>query len=96
MVATTLVLDWRHDPADEWVEQALCAQTDPGTFFPEKGGSVRAAVAVCSRCPVRAECLEAALARDDRFGIWGGTSAQQRKALRHARQRRPATPTSED
>ena len=39
-----------------WQEQALCAQTDPEAFFPEKGGSTREAKRVCSRCEVRADC----------------------------------------
>ena len=45
-----------------WQERALCAQTDPEAFFPEKGGSTREAKKVCVGCEVRAECLEYALA----------------------------------
>jgi len=56
-----------------WQERALCAQTDPEAFFPEKGGSTREAKRVCLSCEVRAECLEYALAHDERFGIWGGS-----------------------
>ena len=55
-----------------WQQHALCAQTDPEAFFPEKGGSTREAKAVCQACQVREECLEYALANDERFGIWGG------------------------
>lgn len=44
-----------------WQEQALCAQTDPEAFFPEKGGSTREAKAVCELCEVRDECLSYAL-----------------------------------
>ena len=47
-----------------WQERALCAQTDPEAFFPEKGGSTREAKRVCLSCEVRAECLEYALAHD--------------------------------
>ena len=57
-----------------WHERALCAQTDPEAFFPEKGGSTREAKRVCASCDVKAECLEYALANDERFGIWGGLS----------------------
>ena len=46
-----------------WHERALCAQTDPEAFFPEKGGSTREAKRVCMACEVRAECLEYALPR---------------------------------
>ena len=41
-----------------WHERALCAQTDPEAFFPEKGGSTREAKRVCSSCEVKVECLE--------------------------------------
>ncbi len=67
-----------------WQEQALCAQTDPEAFFPEKGGSTREAKKICTGCEVRAECLEFALANDERFGIWGGLSERERRRLKRA------------
>jgi WhiB family redox-sensing transcriptional regulator len=67
---------------ESWQDRALCRQTDPEAFFPEKGGSTREAKAVCLRCPVRAECLESALEHDERFGIWGGTSERERRRLK--------------
>ena len=66
----------------EWHERALCAQTDPEAFFPEKGGSTRDAKKVCGACTVKQECLEYALANDERFGIWGGLSERERRKLR--------------
>jgi WhiB family redox-sensing transcriptional regulator len=66
----------------DWQERALCAQTDPEAFFPEKGGSTREAKRICSGCDVRAECLDYALAHDERFGIWGGLSERERRRLR--------------
>jgi WhiB family redox-sensing transcriptional regulator len=69
------------DGAD-WTERAVCAQTDPEAFFPEKGGSVREAKKVCGGCEVRAECLEYALDHDERFGIWGGLSERERRKLK--------------
>ena len=65
-----------------WQEEALCAQTDPEAFFPEKGGSTRDAKSVCGRCDVRADCLDYALANDERFGIWGGLSERERRRLK--------------
>ncbi|GMA36494.1 WhiB family transcriptional regulator [Demequina litorisediminis] len=65
-----------------WQERALCAQTDPEAFFPEKGGSTREAKKVCASCDVRSECLEYALAHDERFGIWGGLSERERRRLK--------------
>lgn len=71
----------------QWQERALCAQTDPEAFFPEKGGSTREAKRICTRCEVRAECLEFALTHDERFGIWGGLSERERRrAKREARE----------
>jgi WhiB family transcriptional regulator, redox-sensing transcriptional regulator len=68
--------------AQSWQQRALCAETDPETFFPDRGGSTREAKRICTGCEVRAECLEYALANDERFGVWGGLSEQERRRLR--------------
>ncbi len=70
------------DPLLEWQGRSLCAQTDPESFFPEKGGSTREAKKVCLSCEVRVECLDYALANDERFGIWGGLSERERRRLK--------------
>jgi WhiB family transcriptional regulator, redox-sensing transcriptional regulator len=67
---------------DQWQDRALCAQTDPEAFFPEKGGSTREAKKICLGCEVRHECLDYALAHDERFGIWGGLSERERRRLK--------------
>lgn len=81
-----LVVLFGGDQADDgplaWQERALCAQTDPEAFFPEKGGSTREAKRVCATCEVRQECLEYALEHDERFGIWGGLSERERRKLK--------------
>ena len=66
----------------EWQEQALCAQTDPEAFFPEKGGSTREAKRICQACAVRDECFEYSLLNDERFCIWGGLSERERRRLK--------------
>jgi WhiB family transcriptional regulator, redox-sensing transcriptional regulator len=82
------VIDGMLDEGDDregalsWQERSLCAQTDPEAFFPEKGGSTREAKKVCVGCDVRSECLEYALAKDERFGIWGGLSERERRKLK--------------
>lgn len=68
-----------------WMEEALCAQTDPDIFYPEKGGSTAPATSVCANCQVRSECLEYAVTNDIRHGIWGGTSDNDRKRLSRER-----------
>jgi WhiB family redox-sensing transcriptional regulator len=67
---------------DQWQDRALCAQTDPEAFFPEKGGSTREAKRICQGCEVRPECLEYALHKDERFGIWGGLSERERRRIK--------------
>jgi len=64
-----------------WQEDALCAQTDPEDFHPDKGGSTRQAKAVCAQCFVQAECLDWAITADERFGVWGGLSERERRAI---------------
>lgn len=78
---------WTPAPAgdESWRLSALCGETDPEAFFPEKGGSTRDAKRVCTGCDVRAECLEFALDNDERFGIWGGLSERERRRLRMQR-----------
>jgi WhiB family redox-sensing transcriptional regulator len=66
----------------DWQESAVCAQTDPEVFFPEKGGSTREAKKICITCPVRQECLEDALVKDEGFGIRGGLSVRERRKLK--------------
>lgn len=67
-----------------WTYDAICRQTDPEAFFPEKGGDFHQAVAICNGCPVRRPCLEKAM-RDEagknrnlRMGIWGGLTPRLR------------------
>lgn len=70
------------DEIPAWHRDAVCAQTDPEAFFPEKGGTTRPAKAVCEGCTVRVECLQWALDNDERFGVWGGLSDRERRRLK--------------
>ncbi len=71
--------------AESWQARGNCVGVDPDLFFPERGESVAEAKAVCATCVVRAECLAFALEHNERFGIWGGLSARERRAIRRAR-----------
>lgn len=73
-----------------WMEDALCAQTDPDIFYPEKGGSTAPATSICRNCPVQAQCLDYAVTNDIRHGIWGGTSDNDRKRMSRERKARVA------
>ena len=79
-----VVLDGNDEGELGWQEQALCAQTDPEAFFPEKGGSTREAKRICVGCEVKAECLEYALGSDERFGFWGGLAERERRRLKRS------------
>lgn len=78
----TPVVDDLIGTAPEWQEKALCSQTDPEAFFPEQGGSTKDAKRICARCPVKTECLNYALANDERFGVWGGLTERERRRLK--------------
>ena len=66
-----------------------CATTDPEIFFPEKGAKgsstyiVSAARRMCAGCPYKQPCLEWAVEHDE-MGIWGGTTAKERRVHRRA------------
>ena len=88
-----------HEPAstpvsqDDWRALGACRHEDPELFFPVVPfgpGLVQAdrAKAVCARCQVRADCLRFAVETVQDYGVWGGTSEEERRALRRARIRR--------
>ncbi|KMY22556.1 WhiB family transcriptional regulator, redox-sensing transcriptional regulator [Actinobaculum suis] len=76
----------------DWRVRAACLKEDPELFFPV-GSSASAlaqaerAKAVCSRCTVREQCLDYALASCQDSGVWGGATEDERKALRRRRSR---------
>lgn len=73
-----------------WQGKAYCSQVGGDLWYPDPGGSSRAAIDICNSCPVIVECLEDALASEtdgNRFGIRGGLSALGRKELRNERKK---------
>jgi WhiB family redox-sensing transcriptional regulator len=77
-----------------WRWAAVCAQTDPEPFFPEKGANgnqIAQAKDVCASCPVQALCLDWAIDHHERYGIWGGmTDLERRREAKRRNQRRAA------
>jgi WhiB family redox-sensing transcriptional regulator len=65
-----------------WLESANCTSTDPEIFFSEESNTVKSARKICEECPVKTECLNDAIEKDDQFGIRGGLTARERKNLR--------------
>lgn len=78
----------------QWVSDALCAQTDPEAFFPEKGGDPGPDRRICADCPVRARCRDYALSSGELYGVWGGLTLNDRRRLRR-RARRIGVPVTE-
>ena len=80
------------DRPDDWREQAACKDDPtPDLWFvaPSDRHGIAAAKAVCTRCPVAAECLAEAMANPSIVGVWGGTTENQRAKLRAAMPRQP-------
>lgn len=76
-----------------WHRDALCKEHPELDFFPARGEPTTAQKALCARCAVRSDCLAEALSNPDaRFGIWGGTSERERRAIRSERASRRAIP----
>lgn len=80
---------------EDWRNEGLCSQTDPESFYPEKGESTKDAKKICTGCEVRAQCLDYALTHDERFGVWGGLSERERNRINRQRgtSRQATTPT---
>jgi WhiB family redox-sensing transcriptional regulator len=98
-LAVVEALPVTHDKPDpdgtgDWVERGSCRQTDPELFFPTRSAThfAREAKQVCHSCPVTAECLEHALSTREEFGVWGGLSARERRALMKRNARQEGTP----
>ena len=76
MSVATISTTW----VDEWAGQAACSGKDPDALF-VRGKAQHEAKAVCKTCPVLAECLAEALDNRTEFGVWGGMTERERRAL---------------
>ena len=63
-----------------WRAIASCRDEDPDELF-VRGAEQRRAKGVCMSCPVRTECLAEALDKRINFGVWGGMTERERRAL---------------
>ena len=74
---------WTQDEARAVLAGALAVRADrPGGVLPREGRLDPRGQEGLRRCEVRSECLEYALANDERFGIWGGLSERERRKLK--------------
>ena len=73
----------------DWRDDAACLHADPDLFFPVGTAGpaldqIDEAKRICRDCPVREPCLAWALEAGAATGIWGGTTDDERRALRRA------------
>ncbi len=67
-------------PEASWEERAACRGADVDLFFSANEGDQQQALAYCTVCEVRQECLETAIVNGETFGIWGGLVESDRRA----------------
>lgn len=74
-----------------WRDNAKCRGLDPEIFYPQveevEEEDAAEAIAVCNACPVREVCLEHALARREKEGVWGGATPRERRRIIRRRRR---------
>ena len=77
-----------------WQAQGACRDMDSNMFYyedqergPDKEQRIAKAKAICETCKVKTECLEFAIQINERYGIWGGTTEEERQSIKRRRQR---------
>ena len=68
----------------EWITKAWCRNADPDRLFVRGAEQRGVAASICGQCPVKRECLADALDNRIEFGVWGGQTERQRRALLRA------------
>lgn len=68
----------------DWMSEGVCTQVHPDMFFADPTNLTATALAkkACGMCPVVDKCLEYALENREQYGIWGGLTVGERRALR--------------
>jgi WhiB family redox-sensing transcriptional regulator len=72
--------EWGYMWITDWTARAACKGTDPDELFVQGAAQNRAKL-ICRGCPVRTECLADALDNRIEFGVWGGMTERERRAL---------------
>ena len=75
------------DASIEWRREAACKDLDPNLFFPigvtgPAVDQIAAAKSICAQCSVSTACLDFAITTNQEFGVWGGTTEDERRVLR--------------
>jgi WhiB family redox-sensing transcriptional regulator len=82
------------ESTENWRSAGACLSADPDLFFPisttgPAERQIARAKVICAGCEVRKVCLEFAMSHDQVYGIWGGTTPDDRQRARR-RMRRAA------
>lgn len=85
MSSVTVDLPSVGEPLGDWVDDAACRELETALFYPTSGRRPSEALAVCSECSVRSDCLEYALTNHQHWGVWGGMTERQRFAEKRRR-----------
>lgn len=80
MTVTSTPMRRRSGWTVDWAPQAACSSGEPDALFVQ-GAAQQQAKQVCARCPVVAECLADALDNRTEFGVWGGMTERERRAM---------------
>lgn len=71
---------------ERWIDRANCIGVNQGIFFNEKGRApYKQARKICGECPVVPECLDEAMAVNEKYGFRGGMSPRERRAYRRGK-----------
>jgi WhiB family redox-sensing transcriptional regulator len=70
-----------------WAGEAACRGLDPAIFHPQDDTEAEAAKAICGACPVASDCLEHAIERREKEGVWGGMTERERQRIIRRRRR---------
>lgn len=84
--------------AANWRAAGACLSADPDLFFPISSSGpgerqIARAKKICAGCQVRQECLDFAITHDQAYGIWGGTTPEDRQRARRRKRRAAARQT---
>ncbi len=71
----------------EWRMLGACRGLDASIFYPDNDDDAAMASQVCHECGVQRACLEYALARREKAGVWGGASERERRRILRQRRR---------
>lgn len=71
----------------EWRMLGACRGLDASIFYPDDDEEAEIAKEVCHECSVRSACLEFALQRREKVGVWGGATERERRRILRQRRR---------